>query len=306
MSHLHHSRLSASPVNAPLTPRRRTLPLPARGGEMALIEMGDPNRPVDLVFVHANGFNAMTFRSLLAPLASELRILLPDLRGHGRTRLPTPTQGRRDWHDLRDDLVGLLETLDGPPVILAGHSMGGTSSLLAALNRPQAISGLVLFDPVIWSRGAHLAFQLPGFRQLPARYPLTTGALKRRRHFSDRQQALESYRGRGAFRGWTDDRISDYLEDGLIEVNGEGMTLACAPEWEASNYSSQCHNPWPALDRLDRPIHILKAETRSPCRVRADPRRQRRVDVISGGTHFFPMIAPEVARSALRAACGID
>lgn len=293
-------------MNEALTPRRRTLSLSSRGGDMALLEMGDPQRPVDLVFVHANGFNALTFRSLLAPLASQLRILMPDLRGHGRTRLPTPTEGRHDWHDLQDDLARLLESLDGPPVVLAGHSMGATSSLMAALHQPRQVSGLVLFDPVIWSRTAHLAFGLPGLRKLPARYPLTTGALKRRRHFADRVEALQSYRGRGAFRGWSDELIADYLEDGLVEASSGGMTLACAPEWEASNYSSQGHNPWRALDRLERPVHILKAETGSPCRVGPDPKRQRRVDLVAGGTHFFPMITPEVARSALRAACGLE
>lgn len=293
-------------MNDPLRPRRLTLPLPSRGGEMALIEMGDPKRPVDLVFVHANGFNAMTFRSLLAPLASQLRILMPDLRGHGRTRLPTRIEGRRDWHDIRDDLADLLESLDGPPVVLAGHSMGGTSSLLAARLKPQRVSGLVLLDPVIWSRAAHLAFRLPGLSQLPARYPLTTGALRRRRHFADRAEALDAYRGRGAFRGWPDDTIADYLEDGLVEAGTGGMMLACAPEWEASNYSSQCHNPWLALDRLDRPVHILKAGTGSPCLVGPNPKRQRRVDRVANGNHFFPMITPDVARSALRAACGTD
>lgn len=285
------------------SPRRRTVPMPERGGDMAALEMGPPDRPVDLVFVHANGFNAMTYRTLLAPLADHLRIVMPDLRGHGRTRLPTGTEGRWSWDDHSGDLSALLATIDGPPVVLAGHSMGGTSSLLAALQQPQRVSRLVLLDPVIWSRSVCLAFGLPGLRRLPARNPLTTGALKRRRAFDDRDQALVAYRGRGAFRDWPDQMIADYLQDGLVEAP-VGLTLSCTPEWEASNYSSHAHDPWRALDRLGRPVHVLKAEQASPCHVGPDPARNRKAEVVPGGTHFFPMVMPEVARTALRTACG--
>jgi len=117
-------------------PRRLMVPLTQRGGEMAVLDFGDKKRPVDLVFSHANGFNAATYRSILAPLAASFRILAPDLRGHGHTRLPTPTDGRRDWSDHRDDLLALLEAFPGPPVVLAGHSMGGTAALLAAARAP--------------------------------------------------------------------------------------------------------------------------------------------------------------------------
>ena len=102
-----------------LTPSFRRLSVPIRNrwgdGEMALLDFGDPERAPDLVFVHANGFNAGTYRRLLAPLGGRFRVLAPDLRGHGRTRLPTRPEGRRHGHDHRDDLIGLLEALGGPP-----------------------------------------------------------------------------------------------------------------------------------------------------------------------------------------------
>ena len=57
-------------------PRRISVPIDNRwgGGEMAVLDFGDRERPVDLVFVHANGFNARTYRTLLQPLSSALRI----------------------------------------------------------------------------------------------------------------------------------------------------------------------------------------------------------------------------------------
>src|SRR5579875_3441678 len=62
-------------------PRRRMIPL--KDGEMAALDFGDASRPVDVVFLHANGFNAMTYRSILAPLSLSLRIVALDQRGHG-------------------------------------------------------------------------------------------------------------------------------------------------------------------------------------------------------------------------------
>ena len=261
-------------------PRRLSLPVDNRwgAGEMNVLDFGDPERPVDLVFVHANGFNAMTYRSLLAPLSGTLRNWAPDLRGHGLTTLPAEPNGRRGWADHRDDLIALL----------------------AAAERPERVSKLVLFDPVIWRRWTVLAFQLPLLERMASHIPLVKSARRRRAVFDSREQAMAAYAGRGAFRGWPEVMLADYLADGLIET-ADGLTLACPPEWEASNYAAQAHDPWRALKRLDRPVRILKGETGSTCSVPARPRGLSRVTVesVPGGTHFFPMLKADVARDAL-------
>ena len=283
-------------------PRRLSLPVSNRWGEgqMSVLDFGDPKRPVDLVFVHANGFNALTYRTLLAPLSGSLRIWAPDLRGHGGTSLPAEGGGRRDWHDHRDDLVALLDALDGPPVVLAGHSMGGTSALLAAAERPGRVGGMVLLDPVIWSRWAVAAFQLPLLDRIASRIPLVRNALRRRAVFDSREQAMAAYLGRGAFKGWPEMMLADYLADGLVETP-DGFTLACDPAWEASNYAAQGHDPWRALKRLDCPVTVLKAEGSSPCHLSENTRGLPHVTVgtVHGGTHFFPMLQADVARDAL-------
>ncbi|MBB4081673.1 pimeloyl-ACP methyl ester carboxylesterase [Brevundimonas lenta] len=267
---------------------------------MAVLDFGDPKRPVDVIFVHANGFNAMTYRTLLAPLSGSLRLWAPDLRGHGHTTLPTSLSGRRGWRDHADDLIALLDSLDGPPVVMAGHSMGGTSALLAAAERPDRVSQLVLMDPVIWGRLSVALFKLPLSSRLAARIPLVKNALKRRAVFESREQALAAYSGRGAFRGWPEMMLADYLADGLVET-AEGFELVCKPEWEASNYASQAHDPWRALKRVDRPVRILKAEAGSTCFPTSSPHGMPHVTVetVEGGTHFFPMLKADVARDAL-------
>ena len=125
-----------------LLPRTRMIDLPSRGGAMAALDLGPANRPVDVIFSHANGFNGRTYRSILGPLAANLRILAIDLRGHGATTLPATIEGREGWPQFRDDLLALTAAVADGPVVLAGHSMGGTSSLLAAAAEPGRVKAL--------------------------------------------------------------------------------------------------------------------------------------------------------------------
>lgn len=282
-------------------PRRISVSIDNRwgAGEMAVLDFGDPERPVDLVFVHANGFNARTYRTLLQPLSSALRIWAPDLRGHGATRLPATPHGHRSWKDHRDDLIGLLEAIGGPPVALAGHSIGGTSGLLAAAERPDRVSRLLLLDPVIWPRPMVMALNLPLANRLSRGFPIVSQTLKRRAVFDSREQALAAYRGRGAFKGWSDMMLADYLADGLAEMD-KGLELTCTPAWEASNYAAQAHDPWRALARYPGAVRILKGETGSLCAVRSSSRRATlQVETVAGGGHLFPMTHAEITRDAL-------
>ncbi|MNX57254.1 Haloalkane dehalogenase [compost metagenome] len=281
-------------------PRRLSVPIDNRwgGGEMAVLDFGDPARPVDLVFAHANGFNAYAYRSLLQPLSGALRIWAPDLRGHGRSRLPAEPAGRRSWKDHRDDLIALLDAVDGPPVALAGHSIGGTSSLLAAAERPERVSRLLLLDPVIWRREMVLVMNLPLVGRLADRNPIVAGTRRRRALFDSREQAQAAYRGRGAFKGWSDMMLADYLVDGLTETD-RGFELTCSPAWEASNYAAQAHNPWRALRRFSGSVRILKAGSGALCAVPAGEGGARRVEAVAGGGHLFPMTHPDIVRDAL-------
>jgi hypothetical protein len=145
-----------------------------------------------------------------------------------------------------------------------------------------------------------LVFQLPLLERMAGRIPLVKNARRRRAAFDSREQAMAAYSGRGAFRGWPEIMLADYLADGLVETP-DGLVLACPPDWEASNYAAQGHNPWRALKRLDRPVQILKAGSGSTCHLSPNPRGLPHVTVeaVAGGTHFFPMLKADVARDAL-------
>jgi pimeloyl-ACP methyl ester carboxylesterase len=289
-------------MHAPVTPEpvARRVFLPGRGGEMALLDFGPPEREVDLVFSHANGFNARTYRTILAPLSRELRVLAIDLRGHGLSTLPAVIEGRLGWREMEDDLLALLAAEARQPVVLAGHSMGGTTSLLAAAAAPERVKRLVLFDPVIFPLAAHAD---------AAESPLVQGALRRRATFPSKAAALEAYLGRGAFKTWRREQLADYVEDGFRETASGEVTLSCAPEWEASNFRTHNYDPWAAFAESRCRIDILRAEQGSTFRLdgresalTADGRVT--VHTVPGATHFLPMERPDLVVAALRQAAG--
>jgi pimeloyl-ACP methyl ester carboxylesterase len=283
-------------------PRRRMIRLP--DGEMAALDFGDERRAVDVVFLHATGFNAMTYRSILAPLSPGLRVLAVDQRGHGASRLPAAPGKLRSWKPYRDDLLALLNALAGPPPVLAGHSMGATVALLAGAARPAAVSGLVLFEPVVMSRWRMIAAHLPGGAKALRQQPLAVGAAKRRSVFDSVEDAFASYKGRGAFKTWSDIMLADYIAGGFRERDDGKVELACAPEMEAAIFANHCHNPWAAAARVRAPMQVFRAETGSTCNIGVGDgffsgNRRARLFTVAGTTHFLPMERPDVVRDAL-------
>jgi pimeloyl-ACP methyl ester carboxylesterase len=265
---------------------------------MAWLEFGDDAKPVDLIFLHANGFNALTYRSVLAPLADGgAHIMALDMRGHGRSTLETRTEGRESWLDLRDDLVAFLETMNLGDAVLAGHSMGGAVAVFAAAAAPRRVRRLTLFDPVMVPRRDAAAVAA-------APSPLVAGALKRRAVFPSREAALETYRGRSAFRAWPAAMLADYVADGFLDLPSGDVTLACRPEWESSSFAAQDQDVWGAVARTLCPIDILRADLDSTCRIDADAEALMAdgrivIETVAGAGHFLPMERPQLCRGAL-------
>lgn len=280
-------------------PRARLVPLPSRGGAMALLDFGPPDRPVDLIFSHANGFNGRTYRSILEPLAAEVRILSLDLRGHGASTLPTHIEGREGWHQFRDDLLALLAVETDGPVVLSGHSMGGTSSLLAAAIEPKFVKALALFDPVVFLGDPATGDNF-----------LASGADRRRANFPSKAEALAAYTGRGGFRTWSAEQLADYVEAGFRDTPEGEVTLTCAPAWEASNFRTHNYDAFAAFRAARCPIRILKAEIASTARIEdieAELLATGRVTIetVPGTSHFLPMERPDLVRATLREVLGL-
>jgi pimeloyl-ACP methyl ester carboxylesterase len=86
------------------------------------------------------------YRFLAPMLRNEgYRVACTDLRGHGDSDSTFASYGDAET---AGDLVALIEELGGPAVVV-GNSMGAGAAVLAAAERPDLVSGLVLVGPFV-------------------------------------------------------------------------------------------------------------------------------------------------------------
>jgi pimeloyl-ACP methyl ester carboxylesterase len=258
-----------------------------------------------LVFLHANGFCASTYQAMLSMLAkaSGQIVVGLDLRGHGLSNLPANPDYQDSWNRHSRDIAEALVQLTPNGCVLAGHSMGGTSALLASARVPHLVKGLCLFDPVLAPAGFYLYAKLPWvFDNWRKNFPMARAAAKRRAVFPSRSDAIKAYQGRGAFKTWPLQSIIDYCEDGFRDSSDGTVTLSCAPAFEAACFAGQRHNPHAALRKITWPTRLLRGAKGSTTRGLSNAKLVRQgvqVTTIEGTTHFLPMERPEVCVAAM-------
>ena len=108
-----------------------------------------------LVWLHGLLLDANLSRGLARRLAARgNRVVLLDLLGHGRSDKPRHAGAHR--MDLyAEQVLRLLDELDVDQVVLGGVSLGTNVSLLATVQAPKRVRGLVLEMPVLeWAAPA--------------------------------------------------------------------------------------------------------------------------------------------------------
>jgi 3-oxoadipate enol-lactonase len=110
---------------------------------------------IPMVLLHGYPLDHTIWEPIVPFLKDHARLILPDLRGHGRSPAP---QGEYTMRLMADDVMALLKKLKLGCAIIVGHSMGGYASLALALSYPQHISALALV-------ASHAAADTPERRQ---------------------------------------------------------------------------------------------------------------------------------------------
>ncbi|XP_047635825.1 protein ABHD11 [Phacochoerus africanus] len=104
---------------------------------------GEVARP-PLVFLHGLFGSKTNFSSIAKALAQQTgrRVLTVDARNHGDSA-HSPDMS---YEAMSQDLQDLLPQLGLVPCVLIGHSMGGRTAMLLALQRPELVERLIAVD----------------------------------------------------------------------------------------------------------------------------------------------------------------
>jgi alpha-beta hydrolase superfamily lysophospholipase len=109
-----------------------------------------------------------------------------DHRGYGDAETVDPAT--IEWQQYGNDALAAARHLsaqhDGQPIVGIGHSMGGASLLMAALQEPELFSALFVFEPIVFP-------PTPEDEDRPSS-PLAGGARKRRSTFPPLKQRLKT------------------------------------------------------------------------------------------------------------------
>lgn len=272
------------------------MPRKAAGPEL------QPSRTI--VFSHANGFPAGTYRLLFeAWREAGYRVLALERFGHDPARAVT-----NNWPHLRDELLAFVAAeAPGQSLHLVGHSMGGYISLLAACRKPGLAQTVTLVDsPVVGGWRAH-TLHMAKLSGLMQRMGPAHVSIKRRQHWPSRTAALQHFQSKRAFALWDPRVLQDYITAGLEddETNAPGaVRLAFHRDIETRVYNTLPHHLPSLMQRHPPrcPISYLGG-TRSTEGRQAGLAATRRVVgerlAWLEGSHLFPMEQPESTAAAV-------
>jgi len=214
--------------------------------------------------------SARSWVNQLQRLPGALRLIALDLPGHGESN-PAPGASVEDYADVvADFLIGA----DCGPVVVVGHSLGGSIAIALAARRPALVRGLVLIAscvklPLVDSVGERLVAYLPG-------------PLRRLLFFSMAKKVL-----------FAPDAPADAIAVTMRELR------ACRPETiQADVRAARAMDLTEQAAALDVPTLVLagsRDRLTTPAlaeRLSALIRRSR-LRVVDGAGHMLPLEAPD-------------
>ena len=242
-----------------------------------------------VVCVHSNASSSSQWRALMESLASGFHVLAPDTHGAGKG----PAWPADHPLALREE-VALLEPVfarAGTPFSLIGHSYGGAVALVAAVQEPERVRALVLYEPTLFAL-VDAAFPPPndvdGIRQTVER---AGAALAMGNRGAAAEHFIDFWMGAGAWHATPQSRRAA-IEAAVVNVQGWGRALFAEP------------TPLKAFGALTVPVLLMVGKD-SPTSASAVSRLLSqalpRVETLEfkGLGHMGPVTHPEIVNPAI-------
>lgn len=250
-------------------------------------------------FAHANGFPAPVYRKFFEYLQPH-PVSFVDILGAGNYTF------RRDWRPAVPELIRSIEQHHTRPVIGLGHSFGGVLTLWAAIERPDLFHKIILFDPPIFSRFFRIGIGLMGRLGLNQKMvPIAKNALRRRSHFSSREEAFEYWKRKSLFREFHPDSLEAYVQYGLKPADAGGFELTIPAELESQIFATAPSRLGPVDFQMPSFYVYASKGILTPSSLREHKKLFRKTSFIEfDGNHMFPLEQPletaEFVKSLIR------
>lgn len=251
-----------------------------------------------LVFSHANGFPAGSYRKFFSALEDRYEVVALDMYGHD-PRFPV----NDNWGNLASELLAFLAARGDAPVFGVGHSMGAMVTFMAAHRAPQRFRGLVMLDPPVINGFPACAFQLAKWMGRADDVTPAGKSRNRRSHWETREQAILELGRRKLFARFDPDCLRDYVH-AATEGRADGFHLRYRVPVELAIFRTTPSNPWRYLSRLRvRGVMITgeDSDVAMPEHVRRMHRWHGMDHRTTPGGHLFPLENPQAAAALVGA-----
>jgi len=108
-----------------------------------------------VLMVHGFPRTSLMWRDLAPRLAADRTVVCVDLRGYGKSGVPASAEDHYPYtkRAMANELVAVMEKLGYPKFDLVGHDRGGRVSYRLALDHPDSVRRLAVFDVIPISEG---------------------------------------------------------------------------------------------------------------------------------------------------------
>ena len=238
------------------------------------------------------------------------------LRGRGYTVKAIEKFGHDPAFPVTNNWPGLVQQLceftlqeagkTGQAVWLAGHSLGGYLSLMAAMRLPKVVKGVVMIDSPVLGGWKSSAVGLAKQTGLVGSFAPGSVSKRRRNTWASTAEAFAHFRHKKAFAQWDEQVLHDYVNYGTEERDGKRV-LAFDRDVETAIYNALPHNLERQLKRypLQCPVHFIggtdSAEMRQVGMALTNKIVKGRITMMDG-SHLFPMEQPVATAAAIEEA----
>jgi pimeloyl-ACP methyl ester carboxylesterase len=127
------------------------------GGQMHYLDEGQGEA---ILFVHGTPTWSYLYRHMIRELRTQYRCIALDHIGFGLSAKPPAWNYSSQAH--AHNLASLIDHLKLDRFTLVAHDLGGPIALAAALNRPDCLTRLILFNTLMWPMQGTYAVPAPG------------------------------------------------------------------------------------------------------------------------------------------------